>query len=52
MNSTQANIEQKEQRLFRDIVYTQLKAGYQKYLKQPVFLQKYICVLWANIAHK
>ena len=29
---------------------TRLKTGYQTYLKQPVFLRKYICVLWAGIS--
>ena len=48
MNS-RANIQQKEPRLFGDI-YPVKKTGYQIYLKQPVFLRKYICALWVNIA--
>ena len=28
---------------------TRLKPGFQTYLKQPVFLRKYICALLANI---
>ena len=27
-----------------------LKTDYQTYLKQPVFMRKYICTLWANIS--
>ena len=46
----QVNIERKEPRLFVDVVPSQ-KTGYQKYLKvQLVFLWKYICALWANVA--
>ena len=45
----QANIEQKQPRLFSDLYLVKKEAT--KHLKlQPVVLQKHVCVLWANIA--
>ena len=44
------NTQQRELRLFGDILLGD-KTGYQTYLKQqPVFLGKRVCALWVNVA--